>query len=59
MNLTLQHLNVSVVKLKVKSTLAKVDDLLDQAGTDKTKLLSANIWLKSMNDFGTNLSLPQ
>ena len=45
-----------VVELQVQSTLAKVDDLLVQAGTDKSKLLSANIWLKSMEDFGTYLS---
>eukprot|EP00746_Dinoflagellata_sp_MGD_P126021 gnl/MRDRNA2_/MRDRNA2_60946_c0_seq2.p1 gnl/MRDRNA2_/MRDRNA2_60946_c0~~gnl/MRDRNA2_/MRDRNA2_60946_c0_seq2.p1 ORF type:complete len:174 (+),score=40.44 gnl/MRDRNA2_/MRDRNA2_60946_c0_seq2:88-609(+) len=37
---------------QVKSTLAKVDKLLADAGTDKTKLLSAQIWLKDMKDFG-------
>ena len=31
--------------------LAKIDDLLEEAGTDKTKLLSATIWLTDMNDF--------
>jgi enamine deaminase RidA (YjgF/YER057c/UK114 family) len=28
--------------------LAKVDDLLQQAGTSKSKLLTANIWLKDI-----------
>ena len=37
--------------LQVETTLAKVDALLAEAGTDKSKLLSANLWLKSMDDF--------
>lgn len=36
---------------QVSSTLAKVDALLAEAGTDKSKLLSAQLWLKSMDDF--------
>ena len=28
--------------------MAKVDDLLQQAGTSKSKLLTANIWLKDI-----------
>lgn len=31
--------------------LAKVDAMLAQAGSDKTRLLSATIWLRSMDDF--------
>jgi enamine deaminase RidA (YjgF/YER057c/UK114 family) len=31
--------------------LAKVDELLALAGTDKSRILSAQIWLKSMDDF--------
>ncbi|WP_159007561.1 RidA family protein [Bradyrhizobium sp. S69] len=31
--------------------LAKVDDMLSRAGTDKSRLLSVQIWLKTMDDF--------
>ena len=31
--------------------LGKIDALLAKAGTDKTRLLQAVIWLKSMDDF--------
>src|ERR1700744_33380 len=31
--------------------LTKIDDLLKQAGTDKSRLLSVQIWLKTMDDF--------
>jgi enamine deaminase RidA (YjgF/YER057c/UK114 family) len=31
--------------------LAKVDDLLKDAGTDKSRVLSAQIWLRTMDDF--------
>ncbi|MCB1834163.1 MAG: RidA family protein [Geminicoccaceae bacterium] len=31
--------------------LARIDALLEQAGTDKSKLLSATIWLCSMDSF--------
>ncbi len=31
--------------------LKTIDALLEQAGTDKSKLISANIWLSSMDDF--------
>ena len=31
--------------------LAAIDRLLGEAGTDKSKLLSATIWLADMNDF--------
>lgn len=39
------------LKDQVETTLAKVDNLLYEAGTDKSKLLSAQIWLKNMSDF--------
>ncbi|MCC7049573.1 MAG: RidA family protein [Alphaproteobacteria bacterium] len=38
------------VKGQTKQILAKIDNLLKMAGTDKSKLLSANIWL---TDIGT------
>lgn len=38
------------VKGQTKQVLAKIDKLLAKAGTDKSKLLSANIWL---TDIGT------
>lgn len=36
---------------QTRQVLAKVDDLLAQAGTDKSRVLSAQIWLKTMDDF--------
>lgn len=36
---------------QTKEALAKVDDMLARAGTDKSRLLSVHIWLKSMSDF--------
>lgn len=36
---------------QTQQVLAKIDEMLAAAGTDKTKLLSTTIWLKSMNDF--------
>lgn len=36
---------------QTRQALAKVDDLLAEAGTDKSRLLSAVVWLKSMQDF--------
>lgn len=36
---------------QTKDILAIIDALLDQAGTDKSKLLSANIWLADMATF--------
>ena len=38
------------VKGQTAQILAKIDELLAEAGTDKSKLLSANIWL---TDIGT------
>jgi enamine deaminase RidA (YjgF/YER057c/UK114 family) len=37
---------------QTRQVLAKIDDLLAQAGTDKTRVLSAQIWLQSMDDVG-------
>lgn len=36
---------------QTRQVLKKIDDLLAEAGTDKSRLLSAQIWLKSMDDF--------
>jgi enamine deaminase RidA (YjgF/YER057c/UK114 family) len=33
------------VKEQTKDILGQIDDILKQAGTDKTKILKANIWL--------------
>jgi enamine deaminase RidA (YjgF/YER057c/UK114 family) len=36
---------------QTRSILAQIDGFLPMAGTDKTKLLSANIWITDMADF--------
>jgi enamine deaminase RidA (YjgF/YER057c/UK114 family) len=36
---------------QTKAILDQIDDLLAQAGTDKSKALSATIWLCDMDDF--------
>ena len=36
---------------QTRSILAQIDGFLAMAGTDKTKLLSANIWITDMADF--------
>ena len=36
---------------QTRQVLAKVDELLGQAGTDRSRMLSAQIWLKTMDDF--------
>lgn len=36
---------------QTKDILGKIDGLLAEAGSDKSKVLQAIIWLKSMNDF--------
>jgi len=36
---------------QTKQTLALIDELLAEAGTDKSKLLSANIWLTDIGNF--------
>lgn len=39
------------VASQTKSVLAQIDELLAKAGTDKSKILQAIIWLADMNDF--------
>ena len=39
---------VSGITEQTKSVLAKVDDLLSQAGTSKSNILTASIWLKDI-----------
>ncbi|WP_118138735.1 RidA family protein [Oceanicella sp. SM1341] len=39
------------VTVQAKGALAQVEALLAEAGSDKSKLLSAVIWLASMDDF--------
>ena len=39
------------VKVQTKSVLASIDQLLDKAGTDKSKLLVAHVWLADWRDF--------
>ncbi|MEH6525548.1 MAG: RidA family protein [Sneathiella sp.] len=39
------------VTAQTEVVLSKIDSLLDKAGTDKSKLLQATIWLKDMKDF--------
>lgn len=36
---------------QMKQALTEIDALLERAGTDKTKILSAVIWLKDIADF--------
>ena len=36
---------------QTRQVLAKVDDMLARAGTDKSRLLTAQIWLSTMEDF--------
>ena len=36
---------------QTRQALAKVDDMLARAGTGKSSLLSAQIWLRTMDDF--------
>jgi enamine deaminase RidA (YjgF/YER057c/UK114 family) len=37
---------------QTRQVLAKIDALLKAAGSDKSKLLSTNIWLTDMKNFG-------
>ena len=39
------------VTRQTEAILAEIDALLAEAGTDKSRLLSATIWLASMDDF--------
>lgn len=36
---------------QTRQVLAKIDEMLAAAGTDKSRLLNVTIWLKSMADF--------
>ena len=36
---------------QARQVLAKIDDLLKQAGTDKSRVLTAQVWLRTMEDF--------
>ena len=40
------------VTAQTKSVLAQIENLLARTGSDKSKLLSATIWLADMADFG-------
>ena len=39
------------ITAQTKDILAQIDGYLAKAGTDKSKLLSANIWVTSMSEF--------
>ena len=39
------------IKAQTLTCLEKVEKLLQEVGSDKSKLLSATVWLKSMSDF--------
>ena len=39
------------VREQTRQILAKIDRLLDEAGTDKSKILSANVWLADIGGF--------
>ena len=39
------------VKVQTKKVLATIDGLLEKAGTDKSKLLTAQVWLADWRDF--------
>ncbi len=43
---------VADVKKQTQQILAQIDALLAEAATDKSKLLSATIWLTDMRSFG-------
>lgn len=38
------------ITAQTRDVLAQIDDLLEQHGTDNTRLLQAQIWLKSIDD---------
>jgi len=40
------------VTAQTKTVLSEIDRLLAEAGTDKSKILQATIWLADMKDFG-------
>jgi enamine deaminase RidA (YjgF/YER057c/UK114 family) len=38
------------IKGQTQQVLAKIDDLLKQAGTDKSRALTAQVWLRQIDD---------
>jgi enamine deaminase RidA (YjgF/YER057c/UK114 family) len=42
------------VEQQTREVLATIDWLLEQAGTDKSKLLTAQVWLTDMDDFAAH-----
>jgi enamine deaminase RidA (YjgF/YER057c/UK114 family) len=48
---TAQRAPGASVAEQTKDILAKIDELLADAGSDKTKILSATIWINTMSDF--------
>lgn len=46
-----QHAAGASVSEQTKDILARIDELLAEAGSDKTKLLSATIWLTDIATF--------
>lgn len=45
------------VKVQTTKVLASIDGLLQKAGTDKSKLLTAYVWLADMRDFEEHNSI--
>ena len=39
------------IKVQTQETLAKIDQLLQEAGSSRSKIVSATIWLKNMDDY--------
>jgi enamine deaminase RidA (YjgF/YER057c/UK114 family) len=39
------------IRVQTEQTLAKIDALLAECGSSRSKLVSATIWLKTMNDY--------
>ena len=39
------------IRVQTQETLAKIDKLLEEAGSSRSKLVSATIWLKNMGDY--------
>ena len=39
------------LRTQVEQTLEKIDDLLAQSGTSKSRILTAQLWLRDMSDF--------
>jgi enamine deaminase RidA (YjgF/YER057c/UK114 family) len=45
------------VKVQTRQVLSRIDQLLQMAGTDKSKLLVAQVWLADMHDFDDHNSV--